>query len=153
MRVARFITFIVLLPKDGSVGGGFEADAAHGRVAPSLAVLRVKETGMEFTAERLCGWSQTCATPHAADGHHGDLPAAADERSAPGPSHLPVFAAGLRGFGGGPGVERGHHLRADAARIHVFGCNSGLAQPIRTGVAPVEHARRRLLLGGPTGRV
>ena len=49
--------------------------------------------------------------------------------------------------------RRGHHLRADAARIHVFGCNSGLAQPIRTGVASVEHARQRLLRGGPAGRV
>src|SRR5277367_4859860 len=106
MRVARFVAFIVLLPKDGSVGGGFEADAAHGRVAPSLAVLRVKETGMEFTAERLCGGSQAGAATHAADGHHGDLPAAADQRTAPRPSHLPLFAAGLRGFGGGPGVER-----------------------------------------------
>ncbi len=132
MRVARFVAFVVLLPKDGSVGGGLEADAAHGRVAPSLAVLRVKETGVEFTTERVCGRSQTRAASHAADGDRGDLPAAADQRSAPGASHLPLFAAGLRGFGGGPGVERGHHLRAHAARIHVFGCNSRLAQPIRT---------------------
>src|SRR5580704_3704347 len=123
MRVARPGAFNVLLPKNGNVGGGLEADAAHGRTAPSAAVLRVKETGMELTAKRLCGGAQTRTAPHAADGDRGDLPTAADERTASGPSHLPLFAAGLRGFRGGPGVERGHHLRANAARIHVFGCN------------------------------
>ena len=133
----------------GRIGGELEADAAHGRAAPALALLRIAATDMASAAGRLRGQSQARAAAHAADGHGGDLPAAADQRAAPGASHLPVFAAERGGFAAGPGVERGHHLRADAARIHVFGCNSGLAQPIRTGVAVVEHAGQRLLRGGP----
>ena len=133
----------------GRIDGESEAHATYRRVPPALALLRLAAVDLVSATGRLRGQSQACPAAHAADGHGDDLPAAADERAASRTSHLPVFAAECGGVTGGPGVERGHHLRAAAPRLHVFGCNSGLAQPIRTGVAVVEHAGQRLLRGRP----
>ena len=52
----------------------------------------------------------------------------------------------------GPGVVRGHHLRAHEARLPVSGGHHGLAQPGCIVVAVVQHHGRRLLRGGPGRR-
>ena len=81
-------------------------------------------------------------------GHRGDLPEAADDAAGGGTQDLPVFAAGCGDDAAGPGVERGHHLRAAAARVLVPGGGDGLVQPLRAGVAVVEHAGGQLLRRG-----
>ena len=42
-----------------------------------------------------------------------------------------------------PGVEYGHHLRADGLGVHVPGGGDRLVQPVRDRLAAVEHAGRR----------
>ena len=46
------------------------------------------------------------------------------------------------------GLEFGHHLCADEARVHVPDGGDRLVQPVRAVVAAVEHAGRRVLPGG-----
>ena len=64
-------------------------------------------------------------------------------------SDLPVFTAESGDRAARPGVERGHHLRAAAAGLHVPGGGARLAQPLRAVVGAVEHAGQRVLRGGP----
>ena len=108
---------------------------------------------MELTARRLCGGRKRVQRLMRLMGITAIYPR--PRTSEPHPDHriYPYLLRDVVVSAADQVWSRGHHLRADAARIHVFGCNSGLAQPIRTGVAPVEHARQRLLCGGPAGRV
>ena len=65
-----------------------------------------------------------------------------------GTQDLPVFTAECGGHAARPGVGQRHHVRAAAARVLVPGGGDGLVQPLRAGVAIVEHAGRQLLPGG-----
>ena len=53
----------------------------------------------------------------------------------------------------GPGLEHGHHLRADGGGVHVPGGGDRLVQPVRAGLAAVEHAGRVVLPGDAGGGV
>ncbi len=48
-----------------------------------------------------------------------------------------------------PGVVRGHHLHPDAQRLSLPRGHHGLAQPQSAELAHLQHARYRLLRGGP----
>jgi hypothetical protein len=50
-----------------------------------------------------------------------------------------------------PGVGGRHHLRSDRARLPLSGRDHGLGEPSSSGVAAVEHARRRFLRPGAGG--
>lgn len=91
---------------------------------------------------------QAGAAPDARHGPGGDLSAAADQRGGARTSDLPVFIAEFGDRAAGPGLERGHHLRAAAAGLHVPGGRARLAQSLRAVVGAVEHAGQRVLRGG-----
>ena len=97
--------------------------------------------------------SQACAAADAGDGLGGDLSAAADQRAVSRTPDLPVFIAESGDRAAQPGVERGHHLRAAAAGLHVPGGGARLAQPLCAVVGAVEHAGQRLLRGGAGSRL
>gem|GEM_PF-570640 len=80
-----------------------------------------------------------------------DLPAAADQRSSPAASDLPVSAAASGNRSAEPGVVRRHHLHPDAARLPVPGGDHGLGDPQGAGLASVEHHGRRVLRHGVGG--
>ena len=61
---------------------------------------------------------------------------------------LPVFAAESGDNAAQPGVVVRHHVRADAHGLHVPDGRDRLVQPLRAGMAFIEHAGRRLLRRG-----
>ena len=75
-------------------------------------------------------------------GVEGDLPQGGRERARGRSPHLPVPAAAFGNHGPGPGVVRGHHLRADEPRVPIFDGGDGLAEPACGGVGMVEHDGR-----------
>ena len=74
----------------------------------------------------------------------GDLPEAADDAARRRAQDLPVFAAECGDHAAQPGVDQRHHLRSAAARLHVPDGGDGLVQPLRAGLAVVEHAGREV---------
>src|SRR5262245_11045145 len=123
------------------------ADAAHRRGVHRLPVLRPPpDDGLADSAGR-AGQPQAGAAADAAHGPGGHLPQAATERGRARASHLPVPAPGLDDRTARPGLECGHHIRPDGHGVHVPGSDHQLVQPLRRGLAAVEHARRLLLHG------
>src|SRR3990170_997308 len=121
-------------------------DAADRRTVPATAVFRQSQDGR-------AAWGQPEAYPaaDATDGAAGDLSEATHDAARGWAPDLPVFAAGDRGCATGPGVGHRHHLRADATWFLVPGGDHGLVQPLRAGLAAVEHPGRDVL-PGDTGR-
>jgi hypothetical protein len=72
-------------------------------------------------ATRLRRKPQAGASTDASDGLGGDLSAQADERPLPSTSHLTLFIAKSNHRAALPGVERGHHVCAAVAGLHVTG--------------------------------
>ena len=87
---------------------------------------------------RLRRESQACTAADARHESGGNLSAATDERPLSRTSDLPVFIAESDDRAARPGVERGHHLRAAAAGLHVPGGGARLAQPLRPVVGAVN---------------
>ena len=141
----------------GCLGRGAVPDRRDRSAVPGGALLRIE------TDEGLVGTEWDSVEPEAgaaADARHGaagHLPAAQHQppvATAPGLS-LPV--AERQDHAARPGVGRGHHLPAHGPRFHPPGGCHGLAQPVRGGLAAVQHPGSRLLRrgtgGGPWDRV
>ena len=107
------------------------------------ALLRQPQDGVRAGRQ-----SQTRAAADAGDGLGGDLSEAADDAAGRRTQDLPVFTAECGDHAARPGVVQRHHVRAAAARLFVPGGGDGLVQPLRAGVAVVEHAGRKFLRGG-----
>src|SRR5262249_58380566 len=84
-------------------------------------------------------------------GAGGDLPPAPAQRPGQRAPGLPVPAAGRAGRAARPGVVRRHHLRAAGGGVHVPGGDHRLVQPLRGGLAAVQHAGRLVLPGDAGG--
>lgn len=67
------------------------------------------------------------------------VPGPHTSRPQPGASAVSVLVEADRGGEAQPGVVRGHHLRADAARVPVPGGDHGLIQPLRGGLGVGQH--------------
>ena len=64
---------------------------------------------------------------------------------------LPVFTAECGDHAAQPGVGQRHHVHSAAAGLLVPGGGDGLVQPLRAGVAVVEHAGGKFLRRGVGG--
>src|SRR5262249_59272045 len=126
---------------------GPAAEAANRRAVHRLSLLR--QSADDRLADPAGGASQpqAGATPDAADGPGGDLSQAPTESGGTGASDLSLPAAGREDRAARPSLERRHHLRADGDGIYVSGGDDRLVQPLRGGLAAVEHARRLVLHG------
>ena len=73
----------------------------------------------------------------------------APRTSAPAPRApgLPISAAGPGDRAGEPCLVRRYHLYPGAARLPLPGGDHGLGEPVRPGLAAVEHTGRKLLHG------
>src|SRR6266436_4649865 len=92
--------------------------------------------------------------PHpanAADRAGGGLSAAEHEQAGGRAQGLSLSARWAVYRSGQPGLVLGHHLYPDGQGVHVSGRYHGLAQSCGTGLAAVEHARRRFLRRGARG--
>ena len=74
--------------------------------------------------------------------------------SKPNPGHkvcLSVLAQGAGDQPGQPGVGHRHHLHTHGSGFPLLGGHHGLAQPLRAGLAAVQHPGGRLLRRGSGG--
>ena len=85
----------------------------------------------------------------ASDGLAGDLSETSDHAAGGRTQDLPLFTAESGDHSARPGVGQRHHLHSAASRLFVSGSGDGLVQPLCVGVALVEHAGGKFLLGGP----
>ena len=67
-------------------------------------------------------------------------PKRADDAAGRRTQDLPVFTAECGDHAAQPGVVHRHHVHSAAARLLVPGGGDGLVQPLRAGLAVVEHA-------------
>ena len=77
----------------------------------------------------------------------GNLSGATHQRAPPRAPGLPLSAAGSGDRAGEPCLVRRHHLYPGAARLPLPGGDHGLGEPVRPGLAAVEHTGRELLHG------
>ena len=116
------------------------ADAADRRAVPEDAVFRQPQDGVELGISR--GRVQRLMRLM---GLEAIYPKPRLSQNAPA-SNLPVFAAESGDHATQPGVVQRHHVRAHAARLLVPDGGDGLVQPLRAGVAIVEHVGRAFCL-------
>jgi len=82
------------------------------------------------------------------DGSGGDLLQARDECVWDWTRDLPVFIEEQGDHRSRSGVVRGHHLPADAARVHVSDGGDGLVESVRAGLGVEHHAGGGVLCPG-----
>src|SRR5262245_4542530 len=107
----------------------------------------------DAVADPARGGSQPQAGPTttAAHGSGGGLPQTPAEYRPAGAPGLPVLAAEREHRAARSGLEYGHHVCAAGLGLQVPGSHPRLVQPLRPGVAAVEHAGR-FILPGNAGR-
>ena len=99
----------------------------------------------------MAAFAGTCRRPRsraAADadlGPGGDLPETQDEPAEPGTPRLSVPTSRSSDRPARPGLVCGRLLYPDVARFSLSGRDHGLGQSVRSGMASVQHAARRLL--------
>ncbi len=125
--------------RDGREPGADEADR---RAVLADAVLRQPQDGA-----RIGHQSQARTALDAPDGLGGDLSEASDDAAECRAQDLPVFTAESADHAARPGVGQRHHLHSAAARLFVPDGGDGLVQPLRAGLAVVEHAGGEFLSG------
>ena len=128
-----------LLPSPGCPGRGPVPDGEDRPAVPGDALLRVQSD------EGLAGAAWGTGEPEAgaaADARHeaaGHLPAAWHHPKVAGASSLPLPAAECENHPAQPSVGGGHHLPAHVPGLPLPGGGDGLAQPVRAGLAAVQH--------------
>ena len=142
-----------LLPPQGDLTTGPVPDEGDGPPVPGNSFLRVQARVQadEGFAEptRHAGKPEAGAAAHETDGTAGYLPAASHQPTSAGTLGLSLPAEGSDDHLGEPGMGGGHHLPAHGPGIPLPGRNHGLAQPVRGGLAIVQHSGDRLLCRGP----
>ena len=139
-------TFLALLRADEGERRDARADAADRRAVPEIPVLR-PPVGWRFTLRRegvrigrrraarlmrLMGLQAIYRAPRTS----------APPPRAPG---LPLSAAGSGDRAAEPCLVRRHHLYPGEPRLPLPGGDHGLGEPVRPGLAAVEHAGCELL--------
>ena len=142
VRAARSAAQHPLLPagrRDGHEPGADETDR---RAVPRNAILWQPQDGRGTGHQ-----SQTCAAADAADGFGGRGRETAHHAAGPGAQDLPLFTAESGDHAAQSSVGHRHHLHSAAAGLLVPGGGDGLVQPLRVGVALVEHFGGTVLFG------
>ena len=131
-------------PKGGERGNA-RADAADRRALPEVSVLRRPSDGTSPAPRGRVHRATPGRPSDAPDGASGNLSGAAHQRSAPRAPGLPISAAGSGDRAVESRLVRRYHLHPGAARLPLPGGDHGLGEPVRPGLAAVEHAGRKLL--------
>src|ERR1700730_6106810 len=97
------------------------------------------------------GQPQAGPATDAADRAGGGLSAAEHEQAGGRAQGLSLSARWVVDRSGQPGLVLGYHLYPDGQGVRVSGRDHGLAQSCSTGLAAVEHTRRRFLRRGARG--
>lgn len=145
MRVAGAGSQQLLLPAGARVGREPGVDAADRRAVFEDALFRQSSDD-----RRVVDQSQTRAAADGVDGHRGDLPEATAAHVAAGrrAQDLPVFTAECGNHAARSSLVERHHVHSGAAGLLLSDGGDRLAQPVRAGLAVVEHVGRELLLRG-----
>ena len=136
---------LALLRAEGGERRDAGADAADRRAVPEVSVLRRPSDGTSPAPRGRADRPAPGRAADASDGAPGDLSGAAHQRAPPRAPGLPLSAAGLGDRAGEPCLVRRYHLHPGAARLPLPGGGHGLGEPVRPGLAAVEHAGRELL--------
>src|SRR5262245_47579832 len=140
---------IELLPLAGRrVGGELALDAADRPAVPRDPILREPADDGMSGAFGGAGQSQAGPAVDGADGPGGAAPQAADHNRDAGRAGLSLLAPRSGADPRRRGVEFGHHVCTDEARLHVSDGGDRLVQPVRAVVAVVELAGGSVLPGG-----
>ena len=137
-----------LLPSQGGLGSGPVPDGRERPAVPGNPILRVAAD------EGLAGEAWSTGEPEAgaaADAGHGatgHLTEAWHQPTGVGGQGLSVPVEERQDHPAQPGVGGGHHLPSHGPGLPLHGGNHGLAQPVRGGLAAVQHTGSRLLRRG-----
>src|SRR5260221_8266651 len=145
MRTSSHLALGALLRGGINIGRRTRADAAHRRAAFEVSVLWQSEIVGGPQERRVRRESKTYPE---VDAHHGPRshgPKTEDERAAPGTRGVPVPLTRARDFSSESRLGHGHYVHSTRARIRVPNGDYGLVHETRSLVAPVEHARFKLL--------
>ena len=143
----------VLHAEHQRVAGEPGADAPHRPAVLEDAILRLAAHDVVAQHARALRQPQTCREADAGDGITGGRTGSAHEQTTPGARQTPVFTAWNGDRRAVPGVERGHHLHPDAARLHVPRGRHRLVQPLRARLGRVQQHGERLLRGNVDARL
>ena len=141
--VARAL--LALLHAEGRGCRDARADAADRRAVPEVPVLRRPSDGTSPAPRGRADRPTPGRSADAPDGASGNLSGAAHQRSAPRAPGLALSAQGLDDRATEPCLVRRHHLHPGEPRLPLPGGGHGLGEPVRPGLAAVEHAGRELL--------
>ena len=123
------------------------ADAADRRAVPEVPVLRRPSDGASPAPRGRADRPTPGRSADAPDGASGDLSGATHQRAPPRAPDLPLSAAGSGDRAAEPCLVRRHHLHPGEPRLPLPGGDHGLGEPVRPGLAAVEHTGRKLLHG------
>ncbi len=118
------------------------------RAVPQVSVLRRPPDGSASAPRGGADRAAAGRSPDAPAWSSGGLSGAADQCAAPRAPGLSISAAGSGDRAAEPCVVRRHHLHPGAARLPLPGGDHGLGEPLRPGLAAVEHAGRGVLCRG-----
>src|SRR6266481_8350554 len=156
MSIVGGIALFSLPPAGRGQRGGPSDHGADRSAVSGPALLRLASDGGMVGNPGSPGQPQAGPAADATDGAGGRLSAAEHEQAGGRAQGLSLSARWVVDRTGQPGLVLGHHLYPDGQGFPVSGRDHGLAQSCGSGLAAVEHARRRLLrrgLGGGAGRV
>ena len=143
VRPAGSGPFQPVLSTQGSLRREPGLDAIHGPAVPGYTLLRVEaHEGLVGAGGRPAGEPEAGA---AADAHHGaagHLPESRRQPAGAGAPGLSLPVGKDQSYPAQPGVGRRHHLLAHGPGIPLPGGHHGLAQPVRGGLAIVQHPGR-----------
>src|SRR5258706_9511087 len=139
------IASLISVPQAGRGRRGGSCDYGADRSALSgPALLRLAPDGGMAGDPRPSRQPQAGAAPDAAVGTGGDLPAPEYEQAGSGTQDLSLPAARARDRAGQSGLVLRHHLHPDGQGLSLPGGDHGLGQPRGAGLAPLQHARRKM---------
>ncbi len=148
VRPAGGDPFQPLLPSHGGFRSGPVPDEGDGPSVPGDPLLRVEADEGLAGAAGQAGEPEAGAAVDESHGAAGHLQASPHQPTGAGASGLSLPVEERQGHPAQPGVGRRHHLSAHGPWLSLPGGNHGLAQPVRGGLAIVQHAGGGLLRRG-----
>ena len=129
----------LLLPSQGGLPRGPVADGGDGPAIPGDPLLRVEAHEGLAGAAGDGGKPEEGAAVAAGHGAADHLPESQNQPTVAGASGLSLSVEECQSHPGQPGVGRRHHLPAHGPGLPLPDGHHGLAQPVRGGLAIVQH--------------